>query len=124
MSDLPVSPSGWNLLIQPIEVKTHTESGIALPPESVKAQEYLRYVGKVVAAGPLCYQDEKFFRKNLNGPDTHHPFCKVGDWVMFGRHAGQDVVGRTDGKVNRYKLVHDDEIKAVVSDPNFIETPM
>lgn len=122
LQQLPVLPVGWRILIEPVEIKRQTDSGIALPEEVIKAQQHLRYIGKVVAMGPLCYAKDDF--KVRPGDSPSYPFCKVGDWVAFGKYAGQEVIGKREGKATRYKLVNDDEVLAVVQDPDFIETPM
>lgn len=119
--ELPVRPVGWRILIEPVEIKRETASGIALPDEAVRAQEYLRYFGVVKAMGELCYKHNKF----KPHPDAKPPvWCKVGDYVAFGRHAGQEVIVNEDGTVKKLKLVNDDEILAVVDDPTALVTPM
>jgi co-chaperonin GroES (HSP10) len=98
-------PTGYRILIEPIEVKQETASGIALPDISQKAQEHLRYIGKVVSMGEEAYQHAKFTA----------PWCKEGDWVAHGQYAGQELQVRTDdGTAKKYRLVNDDEILAVV----------
>lgn len=113
---LPV-PTGWTILIEPIKVKEKSEGGIVLPSEVQKAEEYLRYIGKVVAMGELCYLHEKF----KPHPDASPlPWCKVGDYVAHGQHSGQKMSVKKGDKTEEYRLVHDDEILAVVPDPKSI----
>lgn len=112
--DVPVQPVGWRILIEPMKVKTRTAGGIELPDQAKKAEEYLRFIGRVVRMGPLCYQHPKFLGVE--------PACKVGDWVAYSYHAGQSImVTLPTGKVE-FKLVNDDEIRAVITDPQSIMT--
>lgn len=113
---LPV-PTGWRILIEPLKVQEATAGGILLPDQAKSAEEHLRYVGKVIAMGHLCYQSEKF---------KHHPqaqpvpWCKVGDYVAYGQYSGQQVSVRAADGLEKYKLVNDDEILAVIPDPKAI----
>jgi co-chaperonin GroES (HSP10) len=119
MSVLPV-PTGWRILIQPLKVKEKTSGGIALPDQAMNAEEHLRYVGKVIAMGHLCYQNEKFKQHNAHLLAPCEPWCKVGDYVAYGQYAGQQVSVRAADGLEKYKLVNDDEILAVIPDPNAI----
>lgn len=83
--DWPI-PVGWRILINPIDPKSITEQGIILPEEVVRAETFGNYLGRVVAMGELCYKHEKF-----GGGD---PWCKIGDWVAYGQHAGQAIIVR------------------------------
>lgn len=121
MSTAPVRPAGWRILVEPVEVQRQTAGGILLAEESVKAQEYLRYVGKVVDMGELAYMDPKF-RPHPNAKAT--PWCKVGDFIAHGKYAGQEVIANVDGEQKRYRLLNDDEVLAVVKDPADIVTPL
>lgn len=98
-------PTGYRLLIKPVEIKTETASGIALPEQAQKAQEHLRYIGQVVSMGPEAYQHDKF----------QDAWCKVGDWVAHGQYSGQTLQVRNEtGAQVKFKLINDDEVLAVV----------
>lgn len=125
MSEAPVRPAGWRILVEPVEIKRTTEGGIALPDEAVRAQEYQRYYGTVVAMGHLCYRNDKFRTHPDQRFEDIEPWCKVGDLVAFDRHAGQEVVQKTgDGEYKRYRVINDDNVLAVVTDTASIVTPM
>lgn len=121
MSNAPVRAIGWRILIEPVEVKRQSEGGILLAEESVKAQEFLRYIGKVIGMGELCYAGDKF-KPHPNAAAKR--WCEVGDFVAFGKYAGQEVIAKVDGEPKRYRLINDDEILAVVTDPAAIVTPI
>ena len=65
-------------------------------------------MGLIVSLGPNAYADQDKFP---NGP-----WCKEGDWVIFGRYAGARF--RIEG--GEMRLLNDDEILAVISDPESI----
>ena len=62
----------------------------------------------MLKAGPLAYADASKF------PDG--PWCKEGDWVIFGRYAGSRI--QIDG--GEIRLLNDDEILGIVTDPENI----
>lgn len=113
VEDLP-TPVGWTLLIQPMKVKAQTDGGIVLPTQVKEAEEYLEYTGKVVSMGQLCYRHDKF----RPHPDAEPiRLCEVGDYVVHGQYGGKVVNIKTKDGITRYRLIHDDEIKAVTKKP-------
>ena len=60
----------------------------------------------------------------IEANDSPAPWCKIGDYVIFPKHAGQTIeVKRNDGQdPDQYLLVNDDEIRAVVKDPSQIKS--
>lgn len=112
---MPLRAVGWRLLVEPIEAKKQTEGGIALPQEAIDAQEHLRYVGRVVSMGDQAYAKPDLGEK---------PWCSVGDYVAFGRYAGQEVIVNVEGERKKMKLISDDEVLAVIDDPAAIVTPI
>jgi co-chaperonin GroES (HSP10) len=107
-----VRPTGYRILIQPIKVEDFTPGGLALPEEVKTAKSYLRYVGRVIALGPNAYQHPKF----QGAP----PWCKEGDWVIYCQNNGQPVVLKVDGTEEAYRLINDDEVLAVVDNPDAV----
>lgn len=106
-------PTGWSILIEMMRPREKTEGGIYLTDESVDAQDYLGYCARVVAMGPLCYQGEKF---GVSAADS--AWCKVGDWVIVGAHAGQQIKTRS----NRiFRMVNDEHVKCIVTDPSILK---
>ena len=69
-------PVGYRILIRPRGIIEKTKGGIILTDLSKDSQAYLNSVGQIIAMGEECYSDRK------------KPWCKVGDWVIFGRYAG------------------------------------
>jgi|TARA_R110002020_G_scaffold459156_1_gene677096 co-chaperonin GroES (HSP10) len=102
------SPSGWRLLILPYRGKGKTESGIYLPDQVVERESVATVCGYVLKCGPLAYKDETKF--------TSGPWCKEKDWIIFGRYAGARF--KIDG--GEVRILNDDEVIAVVQDPEDI----
>jgi len=113
LADIP-KPAGWRLMIEPIEVKKVTRGGLILSDLTMEAQEYMRYVGQVVAMGPLAYQHKKFQNTVLNEAET---WCKPGDWVVHGRYAGQEALVKGRDGIHTFRFVNDDEILATTESP-------
>ena len=102
------NPTGWRLLVLPYKGQGKTKGGILLTYEAIQEQSYTTVTGLVLKMGPDCYKDENRFP---NGP-----WCKKGDWIIFGRYAGSRF-GIDGGEV---RILNDDEIIAVVKDPEDI----
>lgn len=102
-------PSGWRILILPYRGKGKTEGGVYLPDQHVDREALATVCGYVVKVGPLAYKDPDKFG------DTG-PWCKEGDWVIFGRYAGSRF--KIDG--GEVRLLNDDEILATISNPEDI----
>lgn len=121
-ADIP-TPVGWRMLIEPISIdELQTEAGIALPEETLAAMRHLRYVGKVLAQGHLCYEHAKF---KLSNEERPQPWCQVGDWVIYNSNSGQEVRVRKSPKSNDVvilRLVNDDGILARVPNPDMLAT--
>jgi len=97
-------PVGYRILIRPRGVIEKTKGGIILTDSSKDGQSYLNSVGQVIAMGEECYSDRK------------KPWCKIGDWVIFGRYAGARISVQTVKMV----LLNDDEIIATLENPEVV----
>ena len=98
-------PTGYKLLIKPLEVKEKTDAGIYMPDSLKSAEQTASVIGFVVKAGPDAYQDND---KLPNGA-----YCKEGDFVIFRSYSG------TRFKIDNqeFRLINDDTVEAVVEDP-------
>jgi len=115
--DYPI-PTGWRILIEPIKIEEKTTGGIVLPTAAVEAKEHLRYIGRVVAMGPLCYKHAKF----MGGDSDRVYWCAVGDMVAYGAYAGQEIKVRNKNgsEYVSLKLINDDEVLAVIPTPDSV----
>ena len=107
LDQLP-DPTGWRILILPYRGKGQTDGGIYLTEKTVERQQIATVLGYVLKTGELAYQDKHKFPTG--------PWCKAGDWVLFGRYAGS----RFDIEGGEVKILNDDEIVAKVNDPEAI----
>ena len=99
-----ITPLGDRIVVRPMEQEQVTASGIVIPDTASgeKPQE-----GVVVALG-----------KGGVGKDCANPteFLKVGDKVLFGKYAGDDVkLKDKNGKDIEVKILHLDSILGKVS---------
>ena len=101
-------PTGWRLLVLPYKGQGKTKGGVILTDETMQERGYTTVTGLVLKMGTECYDNEERFP---NGP-----WCKKGDWIIFGRYAGSRF-GIEGGEV---RILNDDEIIAVVKDPEDI----
>jgi chaperonin GroES len=107
--DLPklavqIEPLGDRVVVQPLEKEEVTASGIVIPETASgeKPQE-----GIVIALG-----------NGGVGKDCANPseFLSVGDKVLFGKYAGDDVkLKTTEGKDIEVKILHLDSVLGKVS---------
>jgi chaperonin GroES len=98
-----IEPIGDRVVVHPIEKETTTASGIVIPDTATgeKPQE-----GVVLALGTGGI-----------GKDSPDPskYLKVGDKVLFGKYAGDDVkLKGADGKDVEVKVLHLDSILGIV----------
>ena len=107
MERLPM-PSGWRILILPYRGKGKTEGGILLPDQVVDREAVATVCGYVLKVGALAYKDKDKFPEG--------PWCVEKDWVIFGRYAGARF--KIDG--GEVRILNDDEIIAVIQDPEDI----
>lgn len=103
-------PVGWRILVLPFKAQEKTKGGVILTDKTVEDSQLTASVALVLATGPDAYNDKEKFP---NGP-----WCKQGDWVVFGRYAGSRI--RIDG--GEVRLLNDDEILGTVDNPEDILT--
>ena len=101
-------PSGWRILVLPFKAKEKTKGGVILTDKTLEDSQLTASVALVMALGPDAYQDKEKFP---NGP-----WCKQGDWVVFGRYAGSRL--KIEG--GEVRLLNDDEILGTVDSPEDI----
>lgn len=99
------TPTGWRIAILPYRGAEKTKGGIALSEETQRKQQLTTVCGYVLKMGPVAYADEGKFPTGA--------WCKVGDWIIFGRYAGARIP--IDG--GEIRLINDDEVLGIVNDP-------
>jgi co-chaperonin GroES (HSP10) len=101
-------PVGYKLLIALPQIEETFAGGILKADKTIRDELILSMIGVVLDMGEQAYSDPERFP---NGP-----WCKQGDYVLFRANSG------TRFKVNgqEMRLLNDDSIEAVVSDPKGI----
>lgn len=100
---------GWNIALKPVPIKEKTEGGILLPGTFHNDASYLANVCEVVKMGPKAYDNEEVFGD---------PWCKVGDYVVIGRHVGM----RFKYKGVKLILVKEKDILFTVNEPADVDS--
>ena len=101
-------PTGWRITVLPYMGKDKIKGGIALSNQTRQLNQLTTSCGYVLKMGDLAYADQSKFP---NGP-----WCKEGDWVIFARYGGS----RLNIEGGEIRVLNDDEILAVVNDPEDI----
>ena len=99
-------PVGYKLLIAlPKIEETFGDTNIVKADRTKYEEHILTVVGLVLDVGSQAYNDSERYPTG--------PWCKVGDYVLFRANTG------TRFKVHgvEYRLMNDDSIDAVVTDP-------
>lgn len=86
---MQVKPVGNRILVQPLKAEEVTKSGIVLPDSGDKEK---KAQGKIVAVG--------------SGEAIATLGLKIGDTVVFGKYAGDEVEVDEDGKKVEYKVLY------------------
>lgn len=101
-------PTGWRVIVLPYGGARRSKGGIELAHETIERQQLTTTCAYVLSVGPLAYKDTSKF------PDG--PWCKEGDWIIFGRYAGARM-GIDGGEI---RILNDDEILATIKNPEDI----
>jgi len=109
---LPLQPVGWRVLVRPYEPDVQSSGGILYPDETQQSEEYLTYVGQIVAMGSECFR--AVTRSGIELANIN-PKPKVGDWIVFGTYGGQKIHTKSGAK---YLIINDDGIMGLTSDPS------
>jgi co-chaperonin GroES (HSP10) len=99
-------PVGYRILIAMPEIEeTFADTKVLKTTTIIHQEHIMSIIGLVLDMGDQAYSDVERFGNT--------PWCKVGDYVMFRANTG------TRFKVGgvEYRLMNDDSIEAVVSDP-------
>jgi co-chaperonin GroES (HSP10) len=99
-------PVGYRLLIALPQPEESYEGTSVLKTDKEKQMDHIMsIIGLVVDMGEEAYGDKDRF--------PHGPWCKEGDYVLFRMNSGT----RFSVEGVEYRLMNDDSIEAVVSDP-------
>ena len=102
------TPTGYRVLVLPYKHVEKSKGGIYLPDQMIEKERVASTCAYVIELGPLAYKDEEKFPTG--------PWCKKGDWVLFGRYSGSRI--KIEG--GELRLLNDDEVLATIKDPRDI----
>ncbi|MCL5009125.1 MAG: co-chaperone GroES [Patescibacteria group bacterium] len=91
---MKIKPLGDRILVKQLSSEEVTKSGIVLPETADKEK---KAQGTIVALG--------------NGEELKTLGLKVGDVVVFGKYAGDEVEMEEDGKKHEYKVLYVGKVK-------------
>lgn len=105
-------PLLWKMIVEPLPPKEKTVGGIYIPEDTKSVQSVQTSIGRVLALGSKC-----FTAVSKAGIDfsTEPNKPRIGDYVIYGRHAGQRME-RHDGMI--LILLDDTDVHAIVDDPD------
>lgn len=102
-----IEPLGDRVLIRPLEKEQVSASGIVIPETSNKEKPQ---EGVVIALGKGGIVNDH----GVQAPDPGK-FLKIGDIVLFGRYAGDDLKLKSKtGKDVEVKVLHLDSVLGIV----------
>ena len=103
-------PAGYKILCAVPEIAdTFDGSQLVRPDTNKQTESFATVTLFVVKMGPEAYSDKARYP---NGP-----WCKVGDFIVTRQYSGTRL--RIHGK--EFRIIHDDQVEAVVEDPRGIE---
>lgn len=101
-----IVPFGWKILVMPMRQRSVTKGGILIPQTRQDTDQYLNYVGRIVALGSLAFKHSKYAAMGLGAGDIP----KVGDWLIYPIYQ----YARIDFKGTKLILLNDDSFLATV----------
>jgi co-chaperonin GroES (HSP10) len=101
-----IVPFAWRILVMPMRPRSVTKGGILLPQTRQDTDQYLNYVGRVVALGPLAFRHSKYVNMGMKPEDIP----QRGDWVIYPIYQ----YARIDFKGTKLILLNDDSFLARV----------
>jgi co-chaperonin GroES (HSP10) len=104
-------PVGYKILIALPDMDDAYDSGIIKSTKTLREEYILSNVGLVIDIGEQAYNDKERFPTGA--------WCKLGDYVIFRANTGT----RLQIQDKEYRLMNDDSIEAVVSDPKGVKRP-
>lgn len=104
-----IKPQGWTVVVR-LYIEPQQVNGIYIPDTSHEDQRFQSCAGFVVGISPAAYKDSE--RYGQTGP-----WCQLGDWVIFPRHAGYIIY--YEG-IPLY-ILKEDAIDGVIDDPRKIK---
>jgi len=97
-----IFPVEFKVLIKPDDAEEQTSGGLLIPEMRIEKQQYAMNIGTVLRHG------EGFF-KDLPGPAP-----KIGQRVLYNKHAGALITMDIEGKRTKLRIMNDKDIIAII----------
>ena len=91
-------PTGHRILVKVDQVERKTQSGIIIADAYADKEQLGQDAGTVVEVGNTAYADQE------------SPWCSVGDYIKFGRYAGQLITPDESEDGIEYRVLNDLDI--------------
>jgi hypothetical protein len=111
ITQLPIKPMYWHVLVEPMRPKKKHGS-LHLAPETQKVEEIQTTIGKIIAIGPTAFTGTTPAGNDLSKDIDRAQM--IGAWVMWAKHTGQEIKLRSG---HTLRLMDDSELLGVVKDP-------
>ena len=96
---IEIEPLGDRVIVMPVDKETTTKSGLIIPDTASKDRPQ---EGVIIAMGKGGIKDDS--GKEMSNPEE---FLKIGDKVLFGKYAGDDLkVKNSEDKDVEIKVLH------------------
>ena len=94
-------PTGHRILVRVEQVERKTESGIIIADITADKEQIAQDAGIVVEVGNTAYSDQS------------EQWCQVGDYIKFGRYAGQVIRPKEADDEVEYRVINDLDVVLV-----------
>jgi len=101
-----INVKGYRILVKGDAIETVSKGGIVMVLDE-RMEKASQQFGRVIAIGATCW--------SMADGTPLEPWCKVGDRVVFSKHAGRFVYDPTDNDAE-YMIINDTDIIAVLGE--------
>lgn len=101
---MKVKPVGHRVLIKPDKIEEVTKGGIIIHRDLVEKEQQAQVSGVVVDMGLDCYREYDV------------DWCKIGDKVLYQRHAGMRVPDGNGGFLEDLLLLNDLDVTGIIEE--------
>jgi hypothetical protein len=115
---LPFTPALWNIVVEPLVPRTHSDGGIEVVDLSAEAEGYSITVGRVLRAGPESMKGKTAAGIDLSNftDEIHTREQLIGKHVIYKHHVGQKLTLRKTGQEVKAMAITD--LLGVTEDPH------
>lgn len=117
---LPMRPTGWNILIEPVEPPRKSAGGIEYVEQTRDIASIQTNCARVLALGPTAFEGKTSSGIELSklSDEIKTPGDMVGRWIIYQKHTGQASILRRPLEGKKLMNITASEILDLVDDPN------